>query len=73
MVFVASVLASRVTNASDRCFASLFQSKNLSEFGKTLGSIFLKVRKDFKVFKERFPINFTEQYFSLEGMLTITV
>ena len=29
----------------------IFYSKDLSKFGKILGSIFLKVRKDFKVFK----------------------
>ena len=35
-------------NALARCFANLFQSKNLSEFGKILRSILLKVRKTSK-------------------------
>ena len=61
-----SVLASGVNNLWARCFASFFYSKNLSEFGKILGSVFLKVWKDFKVSKERFPINFSSIFCSME-------
>ena len=40
VIFVRSVLASRVNNALARCFANLFKRKNLSELGKILASIF---------------------------------